>query len=89
MIDLGDKSEDYHRSLFPDVLDSGCSILFTYRTGSSVIKPMGVPSYHFKEKQALLSLLTDEIKKDDIILIKGSRGLNMEWFVEELKGYVG
>jgi UDP-N-acetylmuramyl pentapeptide synthase len=34
--------------------------------------------YHFDDQQALIDKLCKEVKPDDIILVKGSRGYKME-----------
>jgi len=88
MLELGEKSAQYHAQLGPCIIDAGASILFTYGDLSSVIKPSGMPCYHFNNKEALFSLLKDELKANDLVLIKGSRGLKMEWLVDQLKQHL-
>ena len=44
---------------------------------------MGRMGFFFNDAKKLNQFLAREIKKDDIIYIKGSRGMKMERFIEE------
>jgi len=46
-----------------------------------IVKPFKCLSYKNEDEDTLKSFLEDFIKKDDIVIIKGSRGMRMERFI--------
>ena len=55
-----------------------------YSTGSR-----GTPTFlNFDKREQLHCYLTDELKLDDVVLVKGSRGMKMEKTVEHIKSIV-
>jgi len=80
MLELGDQAAALHAEL--DLKDVDCVLTLgllskNIHSGKKVL--------HFDERDILWETLKSELKSGDQILIKGSRGMKMEWFVEKLK----
>ena len=82
MLELGSYSENAHKSLLEPMLDAGVDVLFTFGKETKVIQSEALSVTHFNSKEALHKMVLMEIKKKDIILVKGSRGMKMEETVE-------
>jgi len=80
MLELGDQAADLHAGL--DLADIDCVL-----TLGMLSKNMtsGKKVLHFDERDVLWETLRTELQAGDQILVKGSRGMKMEWFVEKLK----
>ena len=48
-------------------------------------KPLRVQSFELEQRQELVDFLRAELRHGDIVLLKGSRGLQMEQFVAALR----
>ena len=92
MLELGDASKEAHEDLGRFI--AGQSIDFLIVVGelaSSIGK--GALESGMKEERVLIcntlkeasGILDEQLKSDDIVLIKGSRGMRMEKIIEELK----
>ena len=88
MLELGDKSEEYHREIGEYAASKNISLIFTYGElsiyCSEAARKQGCQTSHFSSKDKLIKDLEDNIEKKDIILIKGSRGNHMEEIVKEI-----
>ena len=81
MLELGDASKEQHEKLGLKCSEAGLDAVFTIgqemKYTQSVIS--GVPlNIHYDDSKALISHLKSELKGDDKILFKGSRGMKME-----------
>lgn len=84
MLELGTFSKKEHEKVVDYALDAGVSIMFTHGKETACITSPHLPVYHFNDKKTLCEQLTAEIKKGDVILVKGSRGMKMEEIVDVL-----
>ncbi|MBN2356891.1 hypothetical protein JXO59_12315, partial [candidate division KSB1 bacterium] len=48
-------------------------------------RQLGLSAQHFSRKEELVRALYDMIKDGDVVLVKGSRGMQMETVVEGLR----
>jgi len=89
MLELGTESLNIHRSFGSLIDEVNPYLLVTYGNFSKVIfESTSLKSkFHFENSSELQEFLnTFDFKEDSVILIKGSRGMKMEAFVEVLKG---
>ena len=87
MLELGERSVEYHKSIMPYILDSKIDVVITIGKEMKTVFDalQGVEKYHFDEtKQALLEV-RNLIKNGDIVLLKASHGMHFETIIEELK----
>ena len=88
MLELGEISREVHREVGQAVAACGCSALFALGPHSSemVSAVQGEPliARHYQKKSDLLDDLLAYISPGDAILIKGSRGMQMEEIVSAL-----
>lgn len=94
MLELGSYAEEAHREIGRKVVEFGIDYLFTYgsdmhyayEVASDLIKH----SMHFDDKDLLVYHIFEVVEKGDIVLVKGSRGMQMEdvveKFVNKIKG---
>ena len=93
MLELGSYSEEAHREVGRKVAEFGIDYLFTYgsamhyayEVASSLIKH----AMHFDDKDLLVYHLFEVVGKGDVILVKGSRGMQMEEVVEKFIKLIG
>ena len=81
MLELGEASENQHRKLGDKCSSSKLDAVFTIGVESAYthdsIKNIKV-KYHFEKHKNLIKTLKDHLNKDDKVLFKGSRGMEME-----------
>jgi UDP-N-acetylmuramoyl-tripeptide--D-alanyl-D-alanine ligase len=84
MLELGTRELDLHRELAPPLIENGFDgvLLFGPRIKSlgEDLKARGYNGavQHFETTESLTDTLRQKVKSDDIVLIKGSRGMKME-----------
>ncbi|MGB9857695.1 MAG: UDP-N-acetylmuramoyl-tripeptide--D-alanyl-D-alanine ligase [Dictyoglomaceae bacterium] len=91
MLELGDYSFDFHKEIIEFSIKSGINMLFLF--GEEMEKVFSrikdlypkYPLFHEKDFNSLLKIILEEIKDGDLLLVKGSRGMQMERFVKELE----
>lgn len=88
MLELGKISKQAHYKIGELVADYGCAAVFTYGPLSIATQEgaarKGISAYHFGSKEELGIELENYLKPGDAVLIKGSRGMEMEAVVEKL-----
>lgn len=91
MLELGRKSEYYHRKIGEEIAWRksynliGIGEFAYFIVEQAKIKGMSKEqAIYFKEKEEALKYLLDNIKEGDIILVKGSRKMKMEELVKKL-----
>lgn len=93
MLELGTEAEAMHRDIGKAAGESGLDVLFCLGPLSRNIVEGAVTSgmsaeraRHYNNHQELLNALTALIRRGDLILFKGSRGMELEKIVFGLKG---
>lgn len=99
MRELGSVSDQEHRIVgrraaqVVDLLVTYGELAKTMATEAALIarehvdgRPLNVTSFDLDQRRELVAYLLEELREGDIVLLKGSRGLNMEAFVEALRG---
>ncbi|MDO9547512.1 MAG: cyanophycin synthetase, partial [Candidatus Marinimicrobia bacterium] len=87
MFELGELSPARHEEIGQIISDAPIDLLFAYGpltqiTHDTVQKTGKTESRHFHQKSDLIAALKDEIRPDDTVLVKGSRGNKLEEIIE-------
>ena len=87
MLELGEQSEEYHKSVLPYILESGIDVVITIGEEMKALFDalQGVEKYHFDETKQALSDIRNLVKNGDVVLLKASHGMHFEKIIEELK----
>ena len=89
MLELGNQSEFYHRKIAEEIIKRGITSLYTYgqkaRVTGDALREAGHTSvFNFLDIDELVNSLRKEVKIGDIILVKGSRNMELEEVINEL-----
>jgi len=85
MRELGKNASELHFITGQRAKDAGIDHLLTFGTlTEATAKAYGKDAQHFTDKEKLLAALQPFLQKDTTILIKGSRSMKMEYFIEKL-----
>ncbi|MDI6602141.1 MAG: UDP-N-acetylmuramoyl-tripeptide--D-alanyl-D-alanine ligase [Thermoanaerobacteraceae bacterium] len=91
MLELGEFAVQSHKDIGKYCYISGVDVLITYGNMAKYIAEGAVSSgmnpndvYYFEDKAELKKNLSTIIKSDDIVLVKGSRGMKMDEIAEYL-----
>jgi len=92
MLELGNESERFHRMIGEFIAKAGIEGLMTFgefsRHTLSQARALGMtPSrlWHCSTHDEIAQLLKKVVKRGDVVLVKGSRGMQMEKVLEKLK----
>ncbi|HQP91627.1 MAG TPA: UDP-N-acetylmuramoyl-tripeptide--D-alanyl-D-alanine ligase [Candidatus Omnitrophota bacterium] len=92
MLELGKKSEEFHAYFGTYVSKKSVDMLITMgqfsRSASESAKKGGMNTasiFHFNDCASVLEFLHNNIKEGDVVLVKGSRSMQMEKIVAALK----
>ena len=95
MLELGDYSEEIHREIGNDVVNNNIDMLITVGNLASFIKDEALKKgfnsqnvYSFDKQEETYELLSNLLKKDDIVLIKGSHSINLVKVVEKIMNFI-
>lgn len=90
MFEMGDMTEIGHRQVGAETLENA-DVLITIGNASKYISKEAISLgfnknnvFHFNSKQDLFNQMNDILNKDDVILIKASRGMKLEDVVRKL-----
>ncbi len=93
MMELGKRSEDYHRQAGRLIASSGAAGLFTYGKLSEAMCREAVSAgmdrsavFHCSSHGRAAALLKKFVSRGDAVLVKGSRAMRMENVIEIFKG---
>ncbi len=94
MLEMGNLSESSHKNIGTNISKSKIDYLFCYgentkHTINSAKNNNMINAIHFEDKKLLVKKIISLIKPNDIIYIKGSRGLKMESIISDLKNSRG
>jgi len=79
MLELGNFKNQAYQQVADAALDNEISMIFAFGADSQILESQAkVPVLHFENKENLIQSLKSEIKKGDVVLVKGSRGMKME-----------
>jgi UDP-N-acetylmuramoyl-tripeptide--D-alanyl-D-alanine ligase len=90
MLELGPKTEYYHRKLASQIYKTGCQYCITYGNNSKItnnkLKILGYKNvFHFSSQKKIASFLKQKLKsKNYLIFLKGSRKMQLERIVKYL-----
>ncbi len=83
MLELGPKSEYYHRKLAKPVIDTGFDYVLTFGKYSAYLKEdlkkLGYKkAYHFSTHEDIADFIAEYADKGSLVFLKGSRGMQLE-----------
>lgn len=91
MLELGADEGRGHSQVVVDASDRvGLLALFGPRmkaVAALAQKKLGAAARHFDDVESLVAWLRGELRRDDFVLVKGSRGMRLERVVEALTGH--
>jgi len=88
MLELGESSKLLHEELVSYILDAGCSKVYLVGANTKYIYdllPSKIDKKYFKNVDELITHATDLFKNNELILIKGSRGIKLNKIVDYYK----
>jgi UDP-N-acetylmuramoyl-tripeptide--D-alanyl-D-alanine ligase len=91
MLELGKDSEKLHREIGETMSKTNIDYLVTFGEKARYISDEALKNnfskdkaFHFSEKDGIVEFIKKNVKENDVILIKGSRGMEMEKIVEKV-----
>ena len=91
ILELDKYAEEIHKEVGKRVINNNIDVLVTVGENAyftySVCYDSGIESYHYKCNDDLIKEIDKIIDIDDIILVKGSHGMNLIQVVEHLKNF--
>lgn len=90
MLELGEEEKEYHREVGRAIKPNNISHIFTYgRLGAEIAagareKYSQEFVHHFEGKSELITMLKSLVHKNDVVLVKASRGMKLEEVVNAL-----
>jgi UDP-N-acetylmuramoyl-tripeptide--D-alanyl-D-alanine ligase len=86
MLELGNQAEELHRQIGKILAQYSVDTLFTFGVLSKYTNDVALvkTKAHFENKSALIEHLLHTLSNNDIVLVKGSRGMKMEEVVISL-----
>jgi len=87
MLELGELQEQYHSEIGHFISSLNIDVVFGYGplTVNTIenIKNKNIDKYHFSHKSELINKLRSFLLPEDILYIKGSRGMKMESIIDD------
>lgn len=89
MLELGESSKAEHIEILKTASSVADLVLVYGNNMLTASKELNLNNiHHFDDKNALFNYLLNLISTDDVLLVKGSRGMKMEEIIKKLKDYV-
>jgi UDP-N-acetylmuramoyl-tripeptide--D-alanyl-D-alanine ligase len=89
MMELGDHERQFHEDVADAAAGAGLSRLYTVGPRGRIIsdraRHIGMDAIHFEDMESLAVELKQELKRGDLLFIKGSRTLRLERLYDLLK----
>jgi UDP-N-acetylmuramoyl-tripeptide--D-alanyl-D-alanine ligase len=88
MLELGNKSGRYHRKIACDIADNGIDLVYTFGQRAAETtegcRSLGLSdAAHFDEIEELRESLRGELRSGDLVLVKGSRAMQLERVIRD------
>ena len=85
--ELGERSDELHRKIGKEMKEKGVNRLFAVgEEARQVVEAFGANGRWFEVQKTLIESLKKSLKKDVVVLVKGSRSQKMERVVEAISG---
>ncbi len=90
MLELGEEEKEFHREVGRSIKPDHISFIFTYGRLGAEIAAGAKENYsqefvhHFEEKTDLIKMVKSLVHKNDVVLVKASRGMKLEEVVNAL-----
>ncbi len=89
MLELGALEAEAHRALGEEAARAGVKLLAAFgpraRAAAEAARAAGLPAFHTEDLDELVSWAQAEVHPEDVLLVKGSRGMKLERLVEALR----
>ncbi|AFB26538.1 MULTISPECIES: UDP-N-acetylmuramoyl-tripeptide--D-alanyl-D-alanine ligase [spotted fever group] len=88
MLELGENSKRLHEKLVQYILDAACSKVYLVGVNTKYIDdllPSKIAKKYFKNVDELITHITDLFEGNELVLIKGSRGVKLDKIVDYYK----
>ncbi|NQY73640.1 MAG: UDP-N-acetylmuramoyl-tripeptide--D-alanyl-D-alanine ligase [Candidatus Margulisbacteria bacterium] len=85
MCELGAHAFKAHEEIVELLIECGVDIVFTFGKESSVIQSRDFYSCHFSKKDVMIKQIKNELKRGDVVLVKGSRAMKMDEVVHAIQ----
>jgi len=95
MLELGEGERMYHEEIGQFAADSGVDLLLTvgnltpYMEQAALEKGKGIKVKHFENNQQISEYLKKLLLPEDVVLLKGSRGMALNQVADELLAFAG
>lgn len=90
MLELGEDEQKYHQEIGRFAANAGVDFLFTignltpYMEEAALQEGKGIRVKHFEDKKQISEYLKEWLLPEDVVLLKGSRGMALDQVVKEL-----
>lgn len=89
MMELGDHERQFHEDVAEAAVSAGLTRLYTIGDRGKIISDraivLGMDAVHYDNMESLAADLRQELKRGDLILVKGSRSMRLERLYDMLK----
>ncbi|MDM8335247.1 Mur ligase family protein [Wolbachia pipientis] len=87
MLELGNQSIIFHKKLLDSIIEYNVDKVYTvgkFMLELHKLLPGNIKGTHFNDSNQLKSNLANIVRNNDVVLVKGSRGIRMDLVVQEL-----